>query len=502
MRISVSPWDPAARTVGHADHDRCYRASLSRDSRFDGWFVAAVHTTGVYCRPSCPAVTPKPHNVSFFATAAAAQQRGFRACKRCRPDASPGSPEWNVREDVVARAMRLIADGVLDRDDVGGLARRLGYSERHLNRMMTDELGAGPLALARAQRAQTARLLIETTAMAMTDVAFAAGFSSVRQFNDTVREVFASSPTELRTARRGGGSSPPPSMASTVTLMLPLRPPIDLDSLFRFLGARVVPGVETWDGTTYRRTLRLPRGSGLVALRARVGAVSCNLMLDSLADLQTAVQRCRRLLDLDADPTAVDSVLGADGLLAPLVRKHPGLRSPGAVDGPELLVRAILGQQVSVAGATTIAGRLAAAAGETVTPADAGDGPQPSLLFPSPDALLALDPQTLPFPQSRRIALRAACAAILAGDLTIDAGADRVQMDAALCRLPGVGPWTASYVAMRALGDPDVFMPTDLGVRHALERLGVAGDAKSAGARAEGWRPWRSYALHHLWASL
>jgi len=502
MRIVVSPSDPGARTVGHADHDRCYRAALSRDSRFDGWFVGAVHTTGIYCRPSCPAITPKPQNVSFFPTAAAAQQRGFRACKRCRPDASPGSPEWNVREDVVARAMRSIADGVVDRDGVGGLARRLGYSERHLNRLMTDELGAGPLAVARAQRTQTARLLIETTTMPMADVAFAAGFSSVRQFNDTVREVFAASPTQLRGARHGRTSLLAPIAPSTVTVMLPARPPFDAHSLLQFLGARVVPGVETWDGTTYGRSLRLPHGAGTVALRPHDSAVACTLTLGSLADLQTAVQRCRRLLDLDADPVAIDGQLGDDDVLAPLVRKRPGLRSPGAVDGAELLVRAILGQQVSVAGATTIAGRLAAAAGETATRPAAGDASQPSLLFPSPEALLAIDPATLPFPRSRRDALRAACAAIVAGDLRIDAASDRREMEADLCRLPGIGPWTARYVAMRALGDPDVFMPTDLGVRHALERLGLGGDPKSATARAESWRPWRSYALHHLWASL
>jgi AraC family transcriptional regulator of adaptative response / DNA-3-methyladenine glycosylase II len=501
VRIVVSPADPSARTLGHPDHDRCYRAALSRDPRFDGWFVAAVHTTGIYCRPSCPAITPKPKNVSFFPTAAAAQQRGFRACKRCRPDASPGSPEWNVRADVVARAMRLIADGVLDREGVGGLSRRVGYSERHLNRMMTDELGAGPLAVARAQRAQTARVLIETTSMPMTDVAFAAGFSSVRQFNDTVRDVFASAPTVLRSQRQ----APAPvtrAGAGAIALTLPLRGPIDGEHLFAFLGTRAVPGVEVWDGTTYRRSLRLPRGSGVVALTPARSGVSCSLMLSSLADLQTAVQRCRRLLDLDADPAAVDEQLGGDDVLAPLVRARPGLRSPGVVDGSELLVRAILGQQVSVAGARTIAGRLAAAVGERTEVCAGADRGGPTLLFPSPAGLLALDPETLPFPRSRRTAVRAACSAIADGRVVIDAGSDRAELDAALQALPGVGPWTSSYVAMRALGDPDVFMPTDLGVRHALQRLGLDGSPVAAAALAQRWRPWRSYALHHLWATL
>ncbi len=494
--VRVSPEDPSARTVGHPDHDRCYRAALSRDPRFDGWFVAAVHTTGIYCRPSCPAITPKPHNVSFFPTAAAAQQRGFRACKRCRPDASPGSPDWNIRADVVARAMRLIADGVVDREGVAGLARRLGYSDRHLTRLMTDELGAGPLAVARAQRAQTARVLIETTAMPMTDVAFAAGFASVRQFNDTVRDVFASSPTALRAARHTHDTAAP--HPGTISLTLPARLPIDIPAAFHFLGGRTVRGVESWDGTTYRRTLRLPRGSGVVALRADGTGVSCSLTLSHLSDLQTAVQRCRRLLDLDADPIAIDSSLAADAMLAPLVAARPGLRSPGAVDGAEILVRAILGQQVSVAGARSVAGRLTTAVGESVgVPTDDALG----LLFPSPEGLLALDPDTLPFPGARRIALRRACAALVDGKVVLDVGAEREEIVESLVSLPGIGPWTASYVAMR-LGDPDQFMPSDLGVRRALERVGRSGRPQDVLAIAERWRPWRSYAQHHVWATL
>jgi AraC family transcriptional regulator of adaptative response / DNA-3-methyladenine glycosylase II len=498
-------------------HEQCYRAVQSRDARFDGVFVTAVHTTGIYCRPSCPAITPRAVNVSFFATAAAAQQRGFRACKRCRPDASPGSPEWNVRADAVARAMRLIADGVIDRDGVPGLANRLGYSERHLNRLVTDELGAGPLAIARAQRAQTARLLIETTSMPMTDVAFAAGFASIRQFNDTIREVFDLSPTAMRAGRRSTGSSAAPSPAGTVELRLPVRGPFDARHVFEFLGARAVPGVESWDGTTYRLTLRLPKGPATVSLRVpaldaastdRPTHVACTLQLTAVADLQSAVQRCRRLLDLDADPVAIDEVLGADPVLAPLVLAHPGRRSPGSVDGAELLVRAILGQQVSVSGARTIAGRLAMLVAEPASagaggPADAGvQGDGPHLLFPSAAALAELDPDLLPMPVARRRALQAACAALAAGDLVIDPGADRGELVERLERLPGIGPWTSAYVRMRALGDPDVFLPTDLGVRHALERLGAPADPAAAGALATAWQPWRSYALHHLWATL
>ncbi len=497
--------------LGSLGDDQCYGAVLSRDSRFDGWFVTAVLTTGIYCRPSCPATTPKRQNVSFFATSATAQQRGFRACKRCRPDASPGSPEWNVRADAVGRAMRLIADGVVDRDGVGGLASRLGYSERHINRLLTDELGAGPLAIARAQRAQVARILIETTMMAMTDIAFAAGFASIRQFNDTVREVFALNPSQLRFGCRGSSSPTPHGDRSmeprgtTVTLRLPVRAPFAEAQVFGFIGVRAVPGVESWDGREYRRTLRLPHGVGQVVLRPIDGAVSCTLRLDVVADLQAAVQRCRRLLDLDADPVAVDRALSADAVLAPLVERTPGLRSPGAVDGFELLVRAILGQQVSVAGARTVAGRLCEHVGEPAgehVGDDSGGEDVPWLLFPSAAALATIDPDLLPMPMARRRALIGACTAVADGTVSIDPGVDRAELAARLVSLPGIGPWTAQYVAMRALGDPDVFMPSDLGVRHGLDALGIASAPKLAAEHALRWSPWRSYALHHLWHSL
>jgi AraC family transcriptional regulator, regulatory protein of adaptative response / DNA-3-methyladenine glycosylase II len=504
---------PTAPVLALGD-DQCYGAVLSRDNRFDGWFVVAVHTTHIYCRPSCPATTPKRQNVSFFPTAATAQQRGFRACKRCRPDASPGSPEWNTRADAVGRAMRLIADGVVDRQGVTGLASRLGYSERHVNRLLTDELGAGPLAIARAQRAQVARILIETTTMTMTDVAFAAGFASVRQFNDTVREVFALSPSELRLARRrrdgvvvsDAHMHPAESRGTTIALRLAVRSPFAADQLFAFLALRAIPGVESWDGEVFHRTLRLPNGAGLVSLRPIDGAVECTLRLDAVADLQAAVQRCRRLLDLDADPVAVDEALTRDPHLAPLVARTPGLRSPGAVDGFELLVRAILGQQVSVVGARTVAGRLAAALGDDVSHLsriETGvDHVHPARLFPSAAALAAIDPGDLPMPMARRRALIGACAASADGSLSIDPGADRTDLAQRLVALPGIGPWTAQYVTIRALGDPDVFMPTDLGVRHALDALGLDSSPVAAAATAQRWSPWRSYALHHLWHSL
>ncbi|MCW2550158.1 MAG: transcriptional regulator, AraC family, partial [Mycobacterium sp.] len=324
------------------DTEQCLRAVQAKDARFDGWFFTAVVTTGIYCRPSCPAVPPKPKNIRFHPTAASAQAAGFRACKRCRPDASPGSPEWDLRSDLVARAMRLIADGVVDREGVPGLATRLGYSRRQLERVITDELGAGPLGIARAQRAQTARILIETTTLTQADVALAAGFGSVRQFNETVEAVFATTPGDLRRRAR----SQQPQAKGTISLRLPFRQPLFPDNLFGHLVATAVPGVEEWRDGAYRRTLRLPRGHGVVALRPTPDYVQCSLQLQDLRDLTVAISRCRRLLDLDADPVAIDALLGEDELLAPLVRKAPGRRVPRSVDEQELAMRAVLGQQV------------------------------------------------------------------------------------------------------------------------------------------------------------
>lgn len=478
------------------DDELCFRAVQGRDPRFDGWFVMAVRTTGIYCRPSCPATTPRRRNVEFFPAAATAQSRGYRACKRCRPDASPGSPEWDTRADAVGRAMRLIADGAVDRDGVRGLAVRLGYSERQVHRMLVAELGVGPLALARAQRAQTARLLVETTALSFTEVAHASGFGSVRQFNDTVQQVFACTPSQLRASVRGMahrsvGQGP-------LTVRLAVRPPFDGSHLLAFLDARAVPGVEHIDGDSYSRSLRLAHGSAIVQVRIGSEGCTCTVTLQSVADLQSAVQRTRRLLDLDADPTLVSSQLCDDPLLGPLVAARPGLRAPGHPDGAELLVRAVLGQQVSVAGARTLAARLVAAHGEPL--------PEPvgavTHLFPTAADITALPPTEFAMPRSRAAALIDACRMIADGSLVLDAGSDRDRAGATLQSVRGIGPWTAGYVAMRALGDPDVFLPTDIGVRNALVGLGAPGDPRSAGAAAERWRPWRSYALHHLWASL
>jgi AraC family transcriptional regulator of adaptative response / DNA-3-methyladenine glycosylase II len=480
----------------HEDRERCIRAVQSKDTRFDGWFFTAVLTTRIYCRPSCPVVPPKPRNMRFYPSAAAAQRAGFRACKRCRPDASPGSPEWNVRADVVARAMRLIADGVVDTEGVEGLASRLGYSSRQVNRLLTAELGAGPLALARAQRAQTARLLVETTALPMAAVASAAGFASIRAFNDTVREVFALSPTELRrrASKRTGGA---PAAGGAITLRLPFRTPLCPDNLFGHLVATAVPGVEEWRDGAYRRTLRLPRGHGVVALQPAPDHVECRLRLTDLRDLGVAIARCRRLLDLDADPVAVDDLLAADPVLAPLVAKDPGRRVPRTVDEQELAIRAVLGQQVSTAAARTHAARLVLAHGEPVEDPDGGL----THLFPEPAALVDLDPTALAAPASRRTTLLRLAGVLATGELNLDPGSDRDAARAALHALPGIGPWTVEIVAMRGLGDPDAFLPGDLGVRLAAERLGLPTSPAALNARSAAWRPWRAYAVQHLWAT-
>jgi AraC family transcriptional regulator of adaptative response / DNA-3-methyladenine glycosylase II len=480
------------------DFEHRYRAVRGRDVRFDGWFYVAVTSTRIYCRPSCPAATPKRSNVRFYPTAAAAQHAGFRACKRCRPDAVPGSPEWDTRADVVARAMRLIGDGVVDRDGVAGLARRLGYTERHLNRLLTDEVGTGPLVLARARRAHTARLLLETTDLPITEVAFAAGFTSVRQFNDTIREVFAVTPRELRRVRGVHDAT----VQGEIPLRLPFRRPFDANDMLHFLGARAVAGVETFDGETYRRTLRLPHGAGMVALSDSGDHVRCVLRLEHLRDLGSAVQRCRSLLDLDADPVTVSDVLGSDPLLAALVRRSPGRRVPGSVDGAELAFRAVLGQQVSVAGASTIAGRLVARCGEPLPEALAVAADEPGRLFPGPEAVAEAGLDELGIPSARRETLRTLARALAGGGISLDPGSEREDVEQQLLGLRGIGPWTASYVAMRALGDPDAFLPTDLGVRRAIARLGHADDRRSVAALAERWRPWRAYATQHLWASL
>lgn len=436
----------------------------SKDRRFDGRFWVGVTTTGIYCRPSCPARTPKPENVKYFPSVAAAAKAGFRACRRCAPDAVPGSPQWDARADLTARAVRLINDGVVDRGGVPALASRLGYTERHLHRLLTQELGAGPIALARTQRAQTAKTLIAKTDLGLAEIAFAAGFGSVRQFNDTFKEVYGIAPSKLRRGESAG--------SGVINLKLAYREPMDARGMFDFLGARAIPAVESYQDGVYRRKLRLPHGLGGIALSPSDGHIAAQLTLDDVRDLTPAVSRCRRLLDLDADPQAIDAAL----------KDLPGegTRVPRAVDGFEMAVRAIVGQQISVAGARTVLSRLCR------------DG-----LFPTPAEFLELPDEAFSMPGRRREALRTLAREIDNG-LTLDSGSDRAATREALLQLPGVGEWTAGYIAMRALGDPDVLLHTDLGTLHGARALKI----KDLKGYAQRWSPWRSYAQIRLWKAI
>lgn len=484
-----------------------YRAMLARDARFDGQFITGVRSTGIYCRPSCPAAPPKPANVTFYRTAAAAHEAGLRACKRCLPDAVPGSPEWDLDDDLAARAMRLIADGVVEREGVPGLAARLGYTPRHLTRVLSAELGAGPLALARAHRAQTARTLLVSTSMPVADVAFASGFGSVRQFNDTVRAVYERSPLELRaSARRGTGpdpatdAAPPasPARASVVRLHLPARPPFDAAGVFAWLAARAIDGVEAAASDRFERTLALPSGPALVRLRAANGAAGAagldvEAHLAALADLAPLVARVRRLFDLDADAVAIDEALSADPALAASVATTPGIRMPGTLAPHELVVRALVGQQVSVASARTALTRLAEALGDTVDL----DGPR--RLFPSTEAIAAEGASVLRGPAARIRTIVDVCGRLASGELVVAAERERSELRADLLAVPGIGPWTAGYIAMRVTREPDELLVSDLALRNGAARLGLPAEARALTARGAAWAPWRSYASMHLW---
>jgi AraC family transcriptional regulator of adaptative response / DNA-3-methyladenine glycosylase II len=472
------------------DFERCYRAVESKDRRFDGWIYTGVTSTGIYCRPSCPATTPKRKNVRFFRNPAAAQEAGLRACKRCRPDASPGSPEWDARADLVGRTMRLIADGVIDREGVGGLAHRLGYAERQVRRQLTAEVGAGPIAIARAQRAQTARTLIESTNMPMSDVAFAAGFSSIRQFNDVVREVYALTPTELR-SRRGLD----PGTNGSISVRLPFRSPYPVAPMFEFLAERAIAGIEEVSESVYRRAVALPHGEGVIELSPEDDNFRCRLSLSDVRDLSAAVQRCRSFLDLDADPSSIADVLTPS--LRKVVERTPGRRVPGAFDGFEMAIRALVGQQISVRGARTILGSLVARSGRSLKRPNGGL----THLFPTAADLAADKTLELPMPQRRRDAIADLSRRITSEELVLDRGTDRAETRARLLQVPGIGTWTAEYVAMRALGDPDAFPVTDLGIRKGAVRLGLPDSPSALGDVALEWAPWRAYAALYLWSA-
>jgi len=491
-----------------ADFDKKYGALASRDARFDGQFIAGVHTTGIYCRPSCPAVTPKPGNVSFYRTAAAAHEAGLRACKRCQPDAVPGSPEWNLRDDLASRAMRLVHDGVVEREGVEGLSRRLGYTSRHVTRVLRAELGAGPLALARANRAQTARSLLAATELPVTDIAFAAGFGSLRQFNETIAEVYRATPTELRkiarSGRRAGAILPEArahDAATPLTLRLPARPPFDGRGLMRFFADHAIPGLEIADDTVFSRPIALPHGRADIEVRLdpeRAGVI-VTAQLASLADVPALSSRVRRLFDLDADSVAIDGALASDPVLAPLVAAVPGIRIAGSADGAETLFRTLIGQQISVAAARTVVGRLVAHLGEPAVDAAGRPMDERPRMFPTAEVIAERGAEVLRGPANRVATIIRVADAVASGRLRLDVETPAAELRAQLLALPGVGPWTADYLALRALGNPDTFLETDLVIRQSAEALGLPGAPKALAERAAEWAPWRSYASLHLW---
>lgn len=500
-----------------------FRAVQARDRRFDGQFVTAVQTTGIYCRPSCPAVTPKPSNVQFFSTSAAAHEAGFRACKRCLPDASPGSPEWNRRQDLAGRAMRLIREGALNDGDVTTLSSHLGYSSRHIHRTLVAELGAGPAALARAHRAQVARNLLVSSELSIAEVAFSAGFGSVRQFNDTIRQIYAVTPSEIR-AQACPDPEPAESepAAMQLRLSLPVRQPFDARGVFGFLAERALPGVEAAQledrRLRYSRSVRLPHGPGAVEVTAVADEdnnwrLSMRCEVASLADVGVVLARVRRMFDLDADPQAVDTALMADPALGPLVEEVPGTRLVGTAEAEEYVVRAVVGQQISVKAARTHLSRLVQRIGRPVESSFAGV----DRLFPAPEEILSavpeppsegpLDPDR-PLKLARRSirTVRAVCQALGEGALSLHPGVHPDQLRTALVALPGIGQWTAAYLALRVLGDPDAWMTGDVALVAGARRLRLLEPGMSPAAahrqleqRARQWAPWRSYAAMHLW---
>jgi AraC family transcriptional regulator of adaptative response / DNA-3-methyladenine glycosylase II len=478
------------------DTASCERALRARDPRFDGRFFIGVVTTGVYCRPVCPVRPPRPKNVRFYPTAAAAEEAGFRPCRRCRPETAPGTPAWRGTSATVARALRLIEDGALDTGGVGSLAGRLGVGPRHLRRLFAEHLGAGPLSVARTRRVHFARRLIDETHLPFSQVADAARFGSVRQFNDAVRSTFGDSPSALRLrAHRGRGPASGP-----VSLRLPYRPPFDWKRLLAFLAPRALLGVEQVGPDSYRRVLAGGPGDAIaiVSHAPDARALQLELVGEPPADLLGVAEGARRLFDLGADPERVAADLSRDARLAPLVRRAPGLRVPGAWDPFEVAIRAILGQQVSVRGATTLAGRLVARFGPPLrTPRDGL-----THYFPSPAALAEADVAKIGLPKARGGAIRAMAAAFESGALPGSLGGDLDASLETLCLLPGIGDWTASYLALRALGHPDAFPAGDLGLRKALADGGELPGASAVAARAEAWRPWRGYAALWLWDSL
>ena len=478
------------------------RARLSRDARFDGQFFVGVMTTGIYCRPVCPAVPPKPENVTFYPSAAAAGEAGFRPCLRCRPECAPGTPAWSGTSTTVRRGLRLISSGALDDGSIEQLAERLGVTSRHLRRLFTKHVGASPLSVAHTQRLHFAKRLIDQTDLPMSHVACAAGYGSVRRFNDTFKNTYGRSPRDLRRHSDESFDSD-----TGLSVRLPYRKPFDWQGLLQFFSGRATPGVEQVIDDAYIRSISINGQPGIIECRHLGSESSISLSLHGVATEQIfqVVQRVREMLDLDAPVAEIAAVLGSDEVLGAMVKQCPGVRVPGAWDGFELTVRAILGQQVSVKAATTLAGRIAARYGAAIQlPASlAGrtDGLTIERLFPTPEKLMRARFNDIGLVTSRAETIRRVAGAVVRGDLSFDNSQDVDEFCRSLTAMRGIGDWTAQYVAMRALKSPDAFPASDLGLLRAIRE-----DRKASAAellrRAEPWRPWRAYAALLLWGSL
>ncbi len=475
------------------------RARLSRDARFDGRFFIGVKTTGIYCRPICPATPPKSENVAFFPTAAAASEAGFRPCLRCRPECAPGTPAWEGTSTTVSRGLRLIAEGALEDGNVERLADRLGVTSRHLRRLFTRHVGASPLAVAHTQRLHFAKRLIDQTTMPMSEIALVAGYGSVRRFNDAFQKAYDRSPRELRRKNDARATDP----QSGITLRLSYRTPFDWTSLLEFYSARAIPGVEQIIGDTWSRTIVLDGEPGIIEVRNDAGRNNLELSVYGAATrhLFEVVQRTRQVFDVDAPVDAIADVLGQDAVLEPLLKRQRGVRVPGAWDGFELIVRAIVGQQVSVRAATTLAGRIAKRYG-TAARVEAGrNAAVPTTLFPTPQKLMRARFNDMGLIGSRIETIRRVAGAVARGALTFEGSQDHDEFCRQLTAIKGIGEWTAEYVAMRALKHPDAFPASDLGLLRAFDEPGKPRmKPAELGSRAENWRPWRSYAALLLWS--
>jgi len=492
----MAAMNSAANTVNQVSgvsHAAYEQARQAKDARFDGKFFIAVKTTGIYCRPICPVKPPKSRNIVFFDTAAAAAEAGFRPCLRCRPESSPGTPAWAGTSATVTRGLRLISDGALDQGSVEALSDRLGVTPRHLSRLFLQHLGASPQAIAQTRRLHFAKKLLDETDLPMTEIALSAGYGSVRRFNDHVVNVYGRTPSMLRNRVSN-------REVSSFQLKLPYRPPYDFEGMLAFMALRAIPGIELVSPGRYERNIRVSGRAGeepgfetgrlIVTHEPQQRALLCDIRLGSSKLLMGVVEKVRRMFDLNADPLEIGACLSRDADLAPLVAANPGLRIPGAWDAFEVLVRAIVGQQISVKGATTVMGKILHEYGENA------DG---VLLFPGPESLARLTPERLPMPRSRAVAIAEAARAVATGEVDL-ATQDSATLVSQLIRIKGIGEWTAQYVAMRAINDPDAFLHTDLILRRvANSRLALATD-KALLARAEAWRPWRAYAGMYLWS--